>query len=102
MLRCIVLISIIGDKTRQVHTTQLKSQTEATRTSRQKKGNLHLADANHPEEPKDRRTCCFPVHPQVHPYPDMHELHVHIHERKSVLINSHYFKRDICSLDYES
>ena len=98
MLRCIVLISIIGDKTRQVHTTQLKSHTEAKRTSGQKKGNLHPADANHPEEPKDRRTCCFPVHP----HPDMHELHVLIHERKSVLINSRYFKCDICLVDYDS
>lgn len=100
MLRCIVLISIIGDKSRQGHTTQLKIQTEAKRTSGQKKANLQAVNVNHSKEPKDPHICCFPVHPQIHPHPDMHELHVHIHERKSVLINSHYSICDICSLDY--
>lgn len=89
MLRCTALIFIIGGKSLQAHTTKPKTQTEAKRTSGQKKANLLAADANHSAEPKDGHPCCFPVHTPLK-QPDVHELHVHIHERKSVLINLHH------------
>ncbi|XP_078382968.1 uncharacterized protein LOC144665586 isoform X1 [Oculina patagonica] len=79
ILRCIALIFIIGGKSLQAHTTKVKAQTDGKRTSGEKKANLLAADANHSAEPKDGHghPCCFPVHTP----PDVHELHVHIHER---------------------
>ena len=95
MLRCLALIAIIGGKTLQVHTTKLKVQTEAKRTSGEKKANL-LA-TKHSAEPKDGHPCCFPVHAPVK-QPDVHELHVHIHESKSIL--SIIFKCDYFSVQW--
>ena len=67
--RCIALISIIGGKTWQVHISKLKALTETKSTSDEKKA--HLLSA----ERKSLHPCCSPEH-----VPDVHELHVHIHE----------------------
>lgn len=77
--RCIALISIIGGKTRQVHISKLKAQTETQLTSGEKKAHLLSVDADHSAEPKSLHPCCSPVHA-----PDVHELHVHIHEGRPV------------------
>ena len=79
MLRCIALISIIGGKTWQVHVSKLKTQAETKRTSGEKKAHLLSAEGTHSAEPKSLHPCCTPVHTA-----DLHELHVHIHEGRSV------------------
>ena len=81
--RCIALISIIGEKTCQVHVSKLKGQSETKRTSVEKKARLLSTEVNHSVEPKSLHPrCCTPVHAA-----DLHELHVHIHEGRPVQFN---------------
>lgn len=74
-LRCIVLISIIGGKTWQLHVSKVKTQTETKRTIDEKKARLISEEGNQSAEPKSLHPCCTPLHNA-----DLHELHVHIHE----------------------
>lgn len=66
-LRCIALISLIGQNTWQVQVSTLKTQAE-TKRARDTEG-------THSAEPKSLHQCCTSVHAA-----DVHELHVHIHE----------------------
>ena len=79
ILRCIVLISIIGGKTWQLHVSKVKAQTETKRTIDEKKTRLLSEEGNQSAEPKSLLPCCTPVDTA-----DLHELHVHIHEGRPV------------------
>lgn len=70
-LRCIALISLIG----QVQVSTLKTQAETKRASGEKRTHLLSAEGTHSAEPKSLHQCCTSVHAA-----DVHELHVHIHE----------------------
>ena len=79
ILRCIVLISIIGGRTWQLHVSKVKTQTETKRAIDEKKARLLSEERNQSVEPKSLHPCCTPVHTA-----DLHELHVHIHEGRPV------------------
>ena len=79
-LRCIALISIIGEKNCHVHVSKLKGQSETKRSSVGRKMRLFSAEVNHSAEPKSLLPRFLtPVHAA-----DLHLLHVHIHEGRPV------------------
>lgn len=76
-LRLFILVCIISGKTGHVHAKKLKTETQNIHdASGEKKAHLLVADANHAP--------VYPVPVPVKPHPDVHELHVHIHEGKSI------------------
>ena len=80
-LKLLAFICFISGKTCQ--TKKLQTENQIKHTTGEKKEHLLTADTKHSTVARQIVPCCFPVHVPVK-QPDVHELHVHIHEGKSL------------------
>ena len=72
-LRLLAFICFISGRTCQTYAKNFQTENQTK----------HATDTNHSVIDKAVDPCCFPVHVPV-TQPDVHELHVHIHEGKSL------------------
>lgn len=84
MLRFLAFIFIMAEKQDHAYAKKLKVHAKGKHTSGEKKTLLQGADPHvHELHGYSVQHVPFPVHIPVK-HPDVHELHVHIHEGKSI------------------